>query len=242
MERSLRIIPFHFFLLFWFQLIQVILEQNAKKSGEIKHGPISQAQLDQTTVFLVLMMMVILLVSFIITNQIAKRIVERKVTDSVDKILLQAEEKMTSFYTDMSGISISLLYSPTIQTALTVDKLTMILMNPEVTSMFANTMSLKENIRGIQLYNNEGAMLATTGKGIGDSAKLPFQYYQYKIETSNDNVNWTLQADKTNNTNTDQIQNDVFYDDPETVRSRHHHAKLDRPLPIPRSLSRRTGG
>ncbi|WP_442952844.1 discoidin domain-containing protein [Paenibacillus sp. Soil522] len=34
--------------------------------------------------------------------------------------------------------------------------------------------------------------------------------YQYKIETSNDNVNWTLKVDKTNNTSTDQIQNDIF--------------------------------
>ena len=42
--------------------------------------------------------------------------------------------------------------------------------------------------------------------------------YKYKIETSNDNVNWTLQADKTNNTNTDQIQNDVFYDTARYVR------------------------
>jgi hypothetical protein len=42
--------------------------------------------------------------------------------------------------------------------------------------------------------------------------------YKYKIETSNDNVNWTLQADKTNNTSTDQIQNDVFYDTARYVR------------------------
>ena len=42
--------------------------------------------------------------------------------------------------------------------------------------------------------------------------------YQYKIETSNDNVNWTLQVDKTNNTSTDQIQNDVFYDTARYVR------------------------
>ncbi|WP_307602086.1 discoidin domain-containing protein [Paenibacillus sp. V4I9] len=34
--------------------------------------------------------------------------------------------------------------------------------------------------------------------------------YKYKIETSNDNVNWTLKVDKTDNTSTDQIQNDVF--------------------------------
>jgi hypothetical protein len=36
--------------------------------------------------------------------------------------------------------------------------------------------------------------------------------YQYKIETSDDNVNWTLKVDKTNNTSTDQIQNDLFID------------------------------
>ena len=36
--------------------------------------------------------------------------------------------------------------------------------------------------------------------------------YKYKIETSNDNVNWTLKVDKTNNTSTDQIQNDPFYE------------------------------
>jgi hypothetical protein len=42
--------------------------------------------------------------------------------------------------------------------------------------------------------------------------------YKYKIETSNDNVNWTLQVDKTNNTSTDQIQNDSFYETARYVR------------------------
>ncbi|MBW5445169.1 hypothetical protein GE107_03710 [Cohnella sp. CFH 77786] len=143
--------------------------------------------------FLILIMMVILLISFIITNQIAKRIVERKVTDSVDKILLQAEEKMTSFYADMSEISTSLLYSPTIQTALTVeDKVTLVLMNPDLTSMFANTMALKENIRGIRLYNNEGTMLAIAGKEIGDSAKLPVQKTEYSGLLSTDGPHYTI--------------------------------------------------
>ena len=34
--------------------------------------------------------------------------------------------------------------------------------------------------------------------------------YKYKIETSNDNVNWNLKVDKTSNTSTNQVQNDVF--------------------------------
>jgi hypothetical protein len=42
--------------------------------------------------------------------------------------------------------------------------------------------------------------------------------YKYKIETSHDNVNWTLQVDKTNNSSTDQIQNDAFYDTARYVR------------------------
>lgn len=143
--------------------------------------------------FLVVMMMVILLISFVITNQIAKRIVERKVTDSVDKILLQVEEKMTSFYADMDGISTSLLYSPTIQTALTVeDKLSMILMNPEVTSMFANTMSLKESIRGIRLYNKEGTMVASTGAGTINSLEHPVQSIEYSGLLSANDSQYTI--------------------------------------------------
>ena len=42
--------------------------------------------------------------------------------------------------------------------------------------------------------------------------------YKYKIETSNDQVNWTLKVDKTKNTSTSQIQNDVFYDTARYVR------------------------
>ena len=42
--------------------------------------------------------------------------------------------------------------------------------------------------------------------------------YKYKIETSNDNTNWTLQVDKTGNTSTDQVQNDVFYDTARYIR------------------------
>jgi hypothetical protein len=36
--------------------------------------------------------------------------------------------------------------------------------------------------------------------------------YKYKIETSNDNTNWTQVVDKTANTNTDQTQTDSFTD------------------------------
>ena len=65
--------------------------------------------LTKQIISLILMMLVILLISFVISNTIAERIIERKVTDSVSKILLQVEEKVTSFYSDMEGISTSLL-------------------------------------------------------------------------------------------------------------------------------------
>jgi two-component system sensor histidine kinase YesM len=93
------------------------------------------------------MMLTILLISFVISNTIAERIIERKVTESVDKILQQVMEKMESFYSDMDGISTTLLYGPTIENFLNSDVLTRILMNDEVNSVFANTINLKENIR-----------------------------------------------------------------------------------------------
>ena len=34
--------------------------------------------------------------------------------------------------------------------------------------------------------------------------------YQYKIETSKDNTNWTLKVDKTNNTSPEKVQTDYF--------------------------------
>lgn len=149
--------------------------------------------LSRNIMYLILIMLVILLVSFVISNHIAKRIVERKVTDSADKILLQVEEKMTSFYADMGGISTSLLYSPTIQTALTVeDELTMVLMNPEVISMFANTMSLKESIRGIRLYNKGGTLVANTGAGIVDSLQHPVQTTEYSGLMSSNDTQYTI--------------------------------------------------
>ena len=42
--------------------------------------------------------------------------------------------------------------------------------------------------------------------------------YQYKIETSKDNTNWTLKVDKTNNTSTEQVQTDYFTDNARYVR------------------------
>lgn len=149
--------------------------------------------LTRQILFLVLMMLVILLISFIISNKIAERIVERKVTDTVGKILLQVEEKMTSFYADMGGISISLLYSPTIQTLLkSEDILTVIQMNEEVTSMFANTMSLKESISGIRLYNNKGTVLANSGAGFGDSVQHPLQTTKYSGLLSTNDPYYTI--------------------------------------------------
>ena len=85
-------------------------------------------------------------------DRIAKQIIERKVTDSVNTILLQVNEKMTSFDSDMQGISTFLFYSPTVQTYINAgDILDRVLMNRELLSVFANTMSMKSNIRGIQL-------------------------------------------------------------------------------------------
>lgn len=129
---------------------------------------------------LIAMMLIILLLSFVISNMIAERIIERKVTASVNTILLQVEEKIGSFYSDMQGISESLLYSPTVQTYMgTKDIVSRILMSKEIFSVFSNTITLKENIKGIQLYDNEGTKLASIGLGTNAPIRLPVQNTEY---------------------------------------------------------------
>jgi two-component system sensor histidine kinase YesM len=86
--------------------------------------------------------------------------------DTVDKILLQVQEKLVSFNSDMLGISTFLFYSPTVQNYINADDpLSRVLMNGELLSMFANASSMKANIRGIQLFDQSGALLARLGEG-----------------------------------------------------------------------------
>lgn len=130
-------------------------------------------------IFLIFLMLITLLCTFVVTNRIAKQIIERKVTDSVGKILLQVQEKMTSFNADMQGISTFLFYSPTIQAYLNdADPLTRVLKNREVNSMFANTISMKENIRGLQLFDENGKLLSRIGEGEDETA-APLQTMTY---------------------------------------------------------------
>lgn len=117
--------------------------------------------------YLIFIMLLILLISFTVSNSIAKRIVEKKVTGSTTKILLQVEETMENFYKDMDGISYSLLYSPTIQSYLgTNEILSRILMNQDISAQFSSTLALKENMRGIRIYDTSGEMVASVGKAI----------------------------------------------------------------------------
>lgn len=116
--------------------------------------------------YLILIMLFILLISFVVSNRIAEGIIERKVTHSVEQIMLVLNEKMESFHADMNGISTFLFYSPVVQSYFkTNDELTRILAHKEILSTFFNTISMKENIRGIQMYDTEGRLLARTGEG-----------------------------------------------------------------------------
>ncbi|WP_373228588.1 sensor histidine kinase [Cohnella sp.] len=130
--------------------------------------------------YLILIMLIILLISFTISNTIAKRIIEKKVTDTAGKILLQVQEKMDIYYSDMEGISNFLLYSPTVQTYLsTGDAISKVLMHNEIISIASNAMTLKQNIRGIQLYDKKGQLAASIGAETGQPAKHPVQTAEY---------------------------------------------------------------
>ncbi|MBB3113120.1 two-component system sensor histidine kinase YesM [Paenibacillus phyllosphaerae] len=122
--------------------------------------------LTRQILYLILIMLMILLIAFTIQDRIAKQIIERKVTESVETISQQVIEKMNSFDADIKGISTFLFYSPTVQSYLnTEDEMTRILDHREVLSMFDNTNSMKTNIRGIQLYDTAGKQLARFGEG-----------------------------------------------------------------------------
>lgn len=142
--------------------------------------------LTRQILYLTFIMLIILLISFVISNTIAQRIVESKVTDSAAKLLNQVEDNMESFYTDMERISDSMLYSPTVQTYLGLeDFLSRILMYDAIESVFSNTTALKANIRGIQLYNPEGKKIADSGIGIGETVRLPPPKIEYSGLLSN---------------------------------------------------------
>ncbi|WP_169082471.1 sensor histidine kinase [Paenibacillus sp. PL91] len=143
-------------------------------------GHFRKISLIKQIVYLILIMLIILLISFIVSNSIAKSTVEQKVTESATKIMLQVEETITSFYKDMDGISYSLLYSPTIQSYLgTNEILSRILLNKDISSQFSSTLALKENMRGIQIYDNEGKMIASEGRAIEPLAVSQVEDIEY---------------------------------------------------------------
>ena len=71
------------------------------------------------------------------------------------------------------------------------DPISMILMNSEIISVFSNTITLKENIRGIQLFDKDGTMIANIGAGTGESVQLPVEMTQYSGLLTNPNTNDT---------------------------------------------------
>ncbi|WP_199615806.1 cache domain-containing sensor histidine kinase [Paenibacillus alkalitolerans] len=143
-------------------------------------GHFRTLSLTRQIIYLILLMLIILLISFVVSNTIAKRIVESKVTDSAAKILSQVEDNMESFYADMERISVSMLYSPTIQAFVDLeDSYSRVFMDSQVISVFSNTIVLKDNIRGIQLYDRSGTMVTSMGMGAGETDKPPPPKIEY---------------------------------------------------------------
>ncbi|PWW02561.1 two-component system sensor histidine kinase YesM [Paenibacillus cellulosilyticus] len=134
--------------------------------------------------YLIVFILIVVLVSFTVSNAVAQRTVEKKVSGSANKIVLQVEETLNSFFTDMDGISYSLLYSPILQSYLsTEDALTKVLMNPEIIAEFTSTLALKENMMGIQLYDKEGVLTASVGKPFAPIAKRTVDEIEYALGT-----------------------------------------------------------
>jgi two-component system sensor histidine kinase YesM len=140
-------------------------------------------------VLLTTAMLIILLISFTITDSIVQNIIEKKAEDSASKILLQVEDKILTFYSDIDAISAALLYSPTIQKLISNDdSLERILMDKDIDAVFSNTVMLNEDIKGIQIYNNKGDKVA----GIGEDASVTF----FKRKISNTEYSGLLKVNR----------------------------------------------
>ncbi|MCM3443668.1 sensor histidine kinase [Metabacillus halosaccharovorans] len=118
----------------------------------------------QQFLYLMVLMLIIIFTTFVMTDIIVKNIVEKKVVNSMNTILYQIEENMTTFNKDMQGIATFLLYSPTTQEYLEADQIDRILMNKEMISVLSKATSFKGNIRGIQIYDNKGNALIGVGE------------------------------------------------------------------------------
>lgn len=126
-------------------------------------------------IFLIFLILLILLSSFVITNIIATNMIEKKSIETSEKLVLQVEDKINTFYSDMLRISTSLIYSPTINDFLSnEDRLNRTLTYKDVLSVFSNTISLKEDIKGINLYDKELVNVARTG-GYINKNELPIE-------------------------------------------------------------------
>jgi len=141
--------------------------------------------------YLIAFTLLIVLLSYAVSNAIAQHTVEKKVADSANKIVLQVEETMASFFADMDGISYSLLYSPTLQDYLsTEDPLTKVLMNKQIVSEFSSTLALKADMMGIQLYDKEGNLSTSVGKPFAPVKKRKVDEIEYAV-VNPDQVNGT---------------------------------------------------
>lgn len=145
-------------------------------------NPFHNLGLFKQLLYLIGITLILVLLSFTVSNKIAERTVEQKVSDSADKIVLQVEETLANFFKDMDGISYSLLYSTVLQNYLgSDDPLTKILMNPEIVAEFSSTLALKEEVMGMQLYDREGELATSVGKPFTPVDKRSVEEIEYEL-------------------------------------------------------------
>lgn len=124
-------------------------------------------------IVLISTILIILLTSFLVTGYSARKVIQQKTADANLKMVQQVQDRVTAFSIDMENIAYSLFYSPTILNYLEItDRSEQILMYKEMINVCSNTISLKDGIAGVMLFNRYMEYSGSSGVYI-DPEEIP---------------------------------------------------------------------
>ncbi|RXZ80920.1 sensor histidine kinase [Paenibacillaceae bacterium] len=132
---------------------------------------LNHLSLKNQALLFVLIFFVILILSYVIPFNIYKSTMEERTSYASNRMMIQIKDNISGFYSDMDGIASSLVYGPTVQRYMATDnRLAQMDMEEELRRVFVNTIIMKSNIKGIQLYDKQGMLTAKIGEGPVETA------------------------------------------------------------------------
>ncbi len=136
-----------------------------------------QEKLVLQLIILVLFLFFLLLGAFYATQEHTRRLTEQSILELGKNNLALANAQLESHYDALSSLAASFCYSPTAEQYLAKDSLSRFQDAEDLSSVFANTLLLNQDIRSIYLYQPDMERIASFGKefDIPDSEGLPVE-------------------------------------------------------------------